>query len=217
VPPGETFTVDSGHIVAFEANMEYDLKRVGGLKSTMFSGEGLVSTFRCRVQIDQPTALVSDQHRVIHRCKGPVRRFNQAQVEGEKFHADGPNDDQEYEDDRDPETDECPAAGRKLLTSILEAEPDPDQWYRLRGREEEHEDERLSHRPRIQTAQNRPGGKRTEEEGGDETGSKEGDFASRDADSNAEFRQRSDESPLSADSLVSPFGMLLVHKHHRFK
>jgi uncharacterized protein (TIGR00266 family) len=45
VPAGETFTVDSGHIAAFEATMGYDLKMVGGLKSTMFSGEGLVTTF----------------------------------------------------------------------------------------------------------------------------------------------------------------------------
>jgi len=45
VPAGETFTVDSGHIVAFEADMEFDLEAVGGLKSTMVSGEGLVSRF----------------------------------------------------------------------------------------------------------------------------------------------------------------------------
>jgi uncharacterized protein (TIGR00266 family) len=45
VPAGETFTVDTGHIVAFEANLEYDLQRVGGLKSTLFSGEGFVSRF----------------------------------------------------------------------------------------------------------------------------------------------------------------------------
>jgi len=42
---GETFTVDAGHLVAFEADIEYELEMVGGLKSTLFSGEGLVSRF----------------------------------------------------------------------------------------------------------------------------------------------------------------------------
>ena len=42
---GETYTVDTGHIVAFEGSMSFDVETVGGLKSTLFSGEGLVSTF----------------------------------------------------------------------------------------------------------------------------------------------------------------------------
>lgn len=42
---GETYTVDTGHIVAFEGSMSFDVTRVGGLKSTLFSGEGLVSSF----------------------------------------------------------------------------------------------------------------------------------------------------------------------------
>lgn len=40
--PGESFTVDTGHIVAFTEGMGYTPKRVGGLKSTLLSGEGLV-------------------------------------------------------------------------------------------------------------------------------------------------------------------------------
>lgn len=39
---GETFTVDSGHLVAFSQEMEFNVRRVGGLKSSMLSGEGLV-------------------------------------------------------------------------------------------------------------------------------------------------------------------------------
>jgi len=39
---GETYTVDTGHVVAFEESVSYDVRRVGGLKSTLFSGEGLV-------------------------------------------------------------------------------------------------------------------------------------------------------------------------------
>lgn len=42
---GERYTVDTGHIVAFEDSARFDVERVGGLKSTLFSGEGLVCTF----------------------------------------------------------------------------------------------------------------------------------------------------------------------------
>jgi uncharacterized protein (TIGR00266 family) len=42
---GERFVVDTGHIVAFDATADFDVKRVGGLKSTLFSGEGLVCAF----------------------------------------------------------------------------------------------------------------------------------------------------------------------------
>jgi uncharacterized protein (TIGR00266 family) len=43
---GETYTVDTGHIVAFEGDVDFDVSRVGGLKSTLFSGEGLVAKFQ---------------------------------------------------------------------------------------------------------------------------------------------------------------------------
>jgi uncharacterized protein (TIGR00266 family) len=42
---GEEYTVDTGHIVAFEGTTEFDVRRIGGLKSTLFSGEGLVCRF----------------------------------------------------------------------------------------------------------------------------------------------------------------------------
>jgi len=45
VGPGETRTVDTGHVVAFEETLDFEVKRVGGLKSTLFSGEGLVCEF----------------------------------------------------------------------------------------------------------------------------------------------------------------------------
>lgn len=38
----EKFIVDSGHLVAFSADMDFNVRRVGGLKSTLLSGEGLV-------------------------------------------------------------------------------------------------------------------------------------------------------------------------------
>lgn len=39
---GERYTVDTGHVVAFPGSMGFDVRRVGGLKSTLFGGEGLV-------------------------------------------------------------------------------------------------------------------------------------------------------------------------------
>jgi len=42
---GETFVVDSGHIVAFQAGMQYELNKFGGWKSTVLGGEGIVITF----------------------------------------------------------------------------------------------------------------------------------------------------------------------------
>lgn len=39
---GETYTVDTGHLVAFTEGIGFKVRRVGGLKSTIFSGEGLV-------------------------------------------------------------------------------------------------------------------------------------------------------------------------------
>jgi uncharacterized protein (TIGR00266 family) len=39
---GQRYIVDTGHIVAFAEDVGYSVKRVGGLKSTLLSGEGLV-------------------------------------------------------------------------------------------------------------------------------------------------------------------------------
>ena len=39
---GEKYIVDTGHMVAFDETVNYRVTRVGGLKSTLFSGEGLV-------------------------------------------------------------------------------------------------------------------------------------------------------------------------------
>ncbi len=39
---GQTWTVDTGHMVAWTENVQYAVRKVGGWKSTLFSGEGLV-------------------------------------------------------------------------------------------------------------------------------------------------------------------------------
>jgi uncharacterized protein (TIGR00266 family) len=40
--PGQTYTVDTGHMVAWTEGIAYNVRKVGNWKSTFFSGEGLV-------------------------------------------------------------------------------------------------------------------------------------------------------------------------------
>jgi uncharacterized protein (TIGR00266 family) len=40
---GEEFIADTGHLVGFEDQVKFDIKRVGGWKSTFLSGEGIVT------------------------------------------------------------------------------------------------------------------------------------------------------------------------------
>ena len=46
--PSDGYVVDTGHVVAFEPSLKWEVSRIGGLKSTIFSGEGLVSRFAGR-------------------------------------------------------------------------------------------------------------------------------------------------------------------------
>ena len=39
--PGEKITIDTGHIVAFDATVSYNVRKAGGWKTTLLSGEGL--------------------------------------------------------------------------------------------------------------------------------------------------------------------------------
>lgn len=39
---GETVTIDTGHLVAFTQGIGFQVRKIGGMKSTLFSGEGLV-------------------------------------------------------------------------------------------------------------------------------------------------------------------------------
>ena len=40
---GQDYVVDTGHLVTFTENIKYNIKKVAGWKSTLFSGEGLVA------------------------------------------------------------------------------------------------------------------------------------------------------------------------------
>jgi uncharacterized protein (TIGR00266 family) len=39
---GQQYVIDTGHLVTFEEHLKFDVKKVAGWKSTLFSGEGLV-------------------------------------------------------------------------------------------------------------------------------------------------------------------------------
>jgi uncharacterized protein (TIGR00266 family) len=60
---GEKYIVDSSHLVAFDGNMDVEAKSVGGLKSTLLSGEGFVVQLtgpgRIYIQTRSPHALIS--------------------------------------------------------------------------------------------------------------------------------------------------------------
>jgi len=43
--PQETLTLDTGHVVAFDATVEYAVRKAGSWKSTILGGEGLVTDF----------------------------------------------------------------------------------------------------------------------------------------------------------------------------
>ena len=46
IPINGEFTIDTGHIVAFDDALDFQVKGIGGLKSLFFSGEGLVCNFK---------------------------------------------------------------------------------------------------------------------------------------------------------------------------
>jgi uncharacterized protein (TIGR00266 family) len=46
IPAGQSYVVDTGHIVGFNAHMNYTVRKVAGWKSTLFSGEGFVCEFQ---------------------------------------------------------------------------------------------------------------------------------------------------------------------------
>lgn len=60
------FTVDTGHIVAFDDTLQYNISKVGGLKGLLFSGEGLVAKFTghgiLRMQTRNPSSFAAFLH-----------------------------------------------------------------------------------------------------------------------------------------------------------
>ena len=60
---GQIYNVDSGHIVAFDAHIPYQVRKVGSWKSTIFGGEGLMVEFtgpgNLYLQSRSPAAFIS--------------------------------------------------------------------------------------------------------------------------------------------------------------
>jgi uncharacterized protein (TIGR00266 family) len=60
---GEKYIVDTTHVVAFDSSMNVEVKSVGGIKSTLLSGEGLVVELtgpgRIYIQTRSPQALIN--------------------------------------------------------------------------------------------------------------------------------------------------------------
>lgn len=60
---GETYTIDTGHIVGFDAGMDFLIRKVGSWKSTILGGEGLVCELtgpgRVLIQSRSEEALIS--------------------------------------------------------------------------------------------------------------------------------------------------------------
>lgn len=61
--PGESYRIDTGHMVAFEEGMGYDVTRIAGWKSTLLSGEGFVVNLagpgRFYMQTRSPESFIS--------------------------------------------------------------------------------------------------------------------------------------------------------------
>jgi uncharacterized protein (TIGR00266 family) len=62
----DTYVVDTGHIVAFEDTLQYNVTKTGGMKSLFLSGEGLVCNFvgtgRVWIQTRNAPSLASFLH-----------------------------------------------------------------------------------------------------------------------------------------------------------
>jgi len=53
IKPNEVLSVDNGHFLVCDGHIQYSIGTVGGLKSTLFSGEGFTMDFKgpCRISI----------------------------------------------------------------------------------------------------------------------------------------------------------------------
>lgn len=57
---GQTLTLDTGHVVAFDESVTYSVRKAGSWKSTILGGEGLVTDFRGPGRVWMQTRSSSD-------------------------------------------------------------------------------------------------------------------------------------------------------------
>jgi len=74
VGPGG-YVVDTSHVVAFTAGLNYNVNKVGGLKSLFFSGEGLVCNFQGQGRVWVSTRNPASLATIVHQYR-PVKRPN---------------------------------------------------------------------------------------------------------------------------------------------
>jgi uncharacterized protein (TIGR00266 family) len=71
---GETLRIDNSHLVAMPKSVKWDIKKVGGLKSTLFSKEGLVIEItgpgRIIFQTRSPAEIISWIYRYLPKRQG---------------------------------------------------------------------------------------------------------------------------------------------------
>ena len=71
---GEKLRIDNSHLVAMESSLKWDIKKVGGLKSTLFSKEGLIIEIegpgRIIFQTRSPSEIISWIYRYLPHSTG---------------------------------------------------------------------------------------------------------------------------------------------------
>jgi len=67
VPAGESLVVDNMHLVAMPADVDYSIRKFGGLKSFIFGGEGLVVEIRGPARVVVQTRVLPPLARLLAR------------------------------------------------------------------------------------------------------------------------------------------------------
>ena len=78
VEPGKELVVDTGHLVAFTEDVDYSIGKVGGIRSLIAGGEGLVMKFRGNGHVWIQTRNL----RLPSRQAGPISPQDEREVEG---------------------------------------------------------------------------------------------------------------------------------------
>ncbi|MEM2717159.1 MAG: TIGR00266 family protein [Archaeoglobaceae archaeon] len=69
-----SLSVDTGHIVAFEETLDFKIKKAGGLKATLLSGEGLVAEFNGKGKVWIQTRSIAEYIGWLSSLLPPQRR-----------------------------------------------------------------------------------------------------------------------------------------------
>ncbi|MDI9642804.1 MAG: TIGR00266 family protein [Archaeoglobales archaeon] len=69
-----SLSVDTGHIVAFEETLDFKIRKAGGLKATLLSGEGLVAEFNGKGKVWIQTRSIAEYIGWLSSLLPPQRR-----------------------------------------------------------------------------------------------------------------------------------------------